>query len=327
MRTPVEVRIDVSEAMPGAGALETAATVYLPDYLGPNVSVMFAFPGGGYSRRYYDIEWPAIAGYSQARYHASRGLVFVACDHLGVGGSSVPDLARLSYEILADANHLTVAAVVEMLRSGSLATDVPAAEPGQMVGIGQSMGGCLLVVQQARHLTFDAIAVMGFSAIHTVIPTPPGQPPFPMPIVPRGTPVTALNPERSAEEWMYAHHSEDEEPALLAAEREVKTRGAAGDGNGRSRYPWVSVTVPTCALTMMSPACIVAEAAAIDVPVLVIAGERDTLPDPKAESPAYARAPCVELFILERSAHMHNFARTRERLWARLDEFAREPAA
>src|SRR2546427_469009 len=38
------------------------------------------------------------------------------------------------------------------------------------IGIGQSMGGCLTVVMQGRHATFDAIAPLGYSAIHTVLP-------------------------------------------------------------------------------------------------------------------------------------------------------------
>ncbi len=323
MRAPVEVRVDVSAAMPGAGAPQTATTVYLPEDLTGRTPVIVAFPGGGYSRRYYDIWWPGVAGYSQARYHAGRGTVFVACDHLGVGDSSVPDLARLTYEQLAHANHLTTAAVLQRLRSGSLAADVPALDVRPAVGVGQSMGGCLLVVQQATHSTFDGIAVLGFSAIQTVTPTRPGQPSLQVPAVPRGAPVRALNPARSVEGWMYAHHWEDEDPALLAAARDSLERRAAGDREGWGRFPWVSVTVPTCALTMMSPGCIADEAAAVDVPVVLVAGERDTMPDPQAEPPAYVRSPRVELFILERSAHMHNFARTRVRLWARIDEFAR----
>ena len=72
---------------------------------------------------------PGAQGGGQAGWHAERGWIFVACDHLGVGDSSLADPAVL--------------------------------------GIGQSMGGCLTVVQQARHESYDGVGVLGYSAIHT----------------------------------------------------------------------------------------------------------------------------------------------------------------
>jgi alpha-beta hydrolase superfamily lysophospholipase len=73
---------------------------------------------------------------------------------------------------------------------------------------------------------------------------------------------------------------------------------------------------------MMTPGAVAAEAAAIEVPVLVGCGERDTVPDPWMEPSAYRGSRDVAVFVVERMAHMHNFARTREHLWERLDRFA-----
>ena len=53
------------------------------------------------------------------------------------------------------------------------------------IGIGQSMGGCLTVVQQGRYHCYDGIGVLGYSAVHTHPPTAPGTPPLVMPWVPR----------------------------------------------------------------------------------------------------------------------------------------------
>ena len=50
-----------------------------------------------------------------------------------------------------------------------------------MLGIGQSMGGCLTVVQQGRYHCDHGIAVLGYSVVHTHIPVAPGEPPIVVP--------------------------------------------------------------------------------------------------------------------------------------------------
>ena len=66
-----------------------------------------------------------------------------------------------------------------------------------------------------------------------------------------------------------------------------------------------------------------AEAAAVSVPVFVGVGERDVCPDPRAEPRAYANSADITVHIVPRMAHMHNFAGTRELLWARLEHWTR----
>ena len=68
---------------------------------------------------------------------------------------------------------------------------------------------------------------------------------------------------------------------------------------------------------MLSPGYTKTEAAAVDVPVFVGLGERDTAPDPHCEPSAYPNSTDVSLLICDRMAHMHNFATTRHRLWDR----------
>src|SRR5690606_10262756 len=84
---------------------------------------------------------------------------------------------------------------------------------------------------------------------------------------------------------------------------------------------WGSATVPPCAITMMSPGAIAAEAAAVEVPVFVGVGERDTCPDPHAEPSAFRRSRDVTVCIVPAMAHMHNFAGTRQQLWERLQRW------
>jgi hypothetical protein len=59
-------------------------------------------------------------------------------------------------------------------------------------------------------------------------------------------------------------------------------------------------------------------AKAVDVPVFLGLGERDTAPRPYDEPRYYPASADITLFLLPRSAHCHNFASTRTRLWDRL---------
>ena len=159
----VDVEVDVTEAADLGESVRTKATVVLPDSadLTDQPIVCLGFPGGGYGRHYYTFDMPGSDGGGQAGWHAERGWIFVGCDHLGVGESSLPDPNRLVYKNVAAANHETVQQVLRRLGDGSLAQGFPAVRNPVVLGIGQSMGGCLTVVQQARHNTFDGIGVLG----------------------------------------------------------------------------------------------------------------------------------------------------------------------
>lgn len=287
MTTRTDIRV------PLESGLETAVTIVAPD--DPNGRVLFGFPGGGYNRHYYDLSLPG--GYSQAQWHAARGWTVVCCDHLGVGESSQPDPESLTFEVLADANQETVEWVVDHL---DLA--------GPVVGMGQSMGGCLLVVQQARHQVFDAIAILGFSAVHTVLPLPEGGLDIP----------PGLSMEESilltTKALSYAFHYSD-------VPQEIVQEDIAGFPLRTGAPAWASASVPPAAASMLDPGVIAKEAAVVDVPVLVVAGEIDVNMDLPAEAAAYASAAKVETMLLPRAAHMHNFASTRQLLWERLDEW------
>ena len=51
-------------------------------------AVLVCFPGGGMTRRYFDLPVP---GYSFARYAADHGFLIVLADHPGTGDSDAPD--------------------------------------------------------------------------------------------------------------------------------------------------------------------------------------------------------------------------------------------
>ena len=314
----VERHIDVTHATELDGPLETVVTVFTPEpeqLLDPPV-VIFGYPGGGYGRGYYAIEHPGFSGYNQAAHHVARGAIVVACDHLGVGDSSRPDLADLTFENIAAANHATVIEVMQALEIGDAVPGLGPVRGARMVGMGQSMGGGLLVVQQGNHATFDAIAVLGFSAIQVVLPTPPGHGGVDHVTAERGERVEELDLSVPTDVFRYGFHLDDVPAELVDADL---------DGYPvREQAPmWGSSGIPSCAVTMTSPGAVAPEAARIEVPVFIAAGERDVIPDLHAEPASYGASPDVTVYELAGSAHMHNFARTREVLWDRLDGWIR----
>ena len=70
--------------------------------------------------------------------------------------------------------------------------------------------------------------------------------------------------------------------------------------------------------SMITPGVVAHEAAAIASPILVAAGERDVVPDLRAEAGAYAACTDLTLVEIPTMAHMHNMAGTRQLLWDRL---------
>ena len=274
-------------------------------------------PGGGYSRGYFDMRFAGHAGYSQAAHHVARGLVVVSIDHLGVGDSTPEICDELRIEDIAIANNAAVESISQRLREGDVVSGYPPVDIGLRIGMGQSMGGGVAIIMAGRHRTFDALAVLGYSAIHTVLPQ------------------RRVEDEQYVENFDYSRDDAPETFSLRAASEavpeflfpffydDVPTDIVAIDTAGG--YPirdvapvFGSKTLPLCVIAMLSPGYVEREAAEVAVPIFVGLGERDTAPDPRAEPAAYRASPDITMFICQRMAHMHNFASTREVLWDRI---------
>jgi len=354
-----ELSIDVTEAVQLGIQAHTAANVYLPD--APVVErpiVCFAFPGGGYNRRYYALNLDDEVG-GQATFHTRRGWIFVACDHIGVGDSTVPEGNVLTYENVARANQAAVNTVMEKLEQGTLSPSIAPVTDAVKLGIGQSMGGCFTIILQGQHAPFDGIALLGYSAAHTTVPPAPGKPPLPWPWIVRGSDpdqpivvnkaamaratrdfdegkslVAGGKEEDHTVDWTSLVHRLQQN--LAAAGKEHPYRWAfhyddvpadlvvtdlnAKNADGSLPY-WRSQTAPLCAVQMVTPGTVAPEAAAITVPVMVASGERDVVPQPKNEPLAFHSSSDVTVYICPRMGHMHNFASTRQLFWARLHQW------
>jgi pimeloyl-ACP methyl ester carboxylesterase len=321
----MDLRVDVSTAPGVPGSAQVAVTLCLPaaDRMGDRPIVCFAKPGGGFSRGYYTEPLPGHDLPAQAQWHAERGWIFVSVDPVGVGDSST-DMAveDLDYTVVTAAAHAAEQEILAQLTQGSLSAGVPRIEQPVVLGMGQSMGGSLAVVQQGRYHAWDGIAVLGFSAVHTH-PAAAGVPAVRMPWrvrekLPAGVPAVLNGTTGVAREAMAAVNRRlffhDDLGEMLI--EELLAHPAAD----QPPRPWQSRTLPLGVISRcLTPGVIAPEAAAIEVPVLVALGERDVIADPKGEPRAYLSASSVDLFICPRMGHMHNFATTRELLWQRID--------
>ncbi len=312
----LRVPVQVSKAPGGRG--HVTATLHLPDVVPDRPTVVFALPGGGYSRGYFDMHFQGRTGYSQAEHHTAAGIVLVAMDHLGVGDSSTDANDTIVIEDIAAANDEAVREIVRRLRAGEIDPSWPRIEPGFVVGTGQSMGGGVTIIMQGRHRTYDAISPLGYSAVQAVLPL--RQPEMRQGIktmfshFKRSTPPHELSVPHTSErigDFLHPFHWDDVPQDIVDADL------AGGYPLRESPPAWGSRTVPRCVVGMMARDYVIEEAAVIDVPVFFGEGERDVSEDPWQESARFPKVRDFTLFVCPQMAHMHNFATTRLELWER----------
>ncbi|MDE2595814.1 MAG: hypothetical protein KGL44_02940 [Sphingomonadales bacterium] len=335
----VSLTIDVSHALGLGEPAHIAVRVVLPDpaLLGARPTVCFAKPGGGYTGGYFTCDLPGPATGNQAAFHAARGWIVVASDNLGSGNSSNHAPHLLGFTQATAAARAAEEEVLLRLANGVLAEGYPPVTQPLRLGIGQSTGGALTLVQQARFESFDGIALLGFSALHNHPPTPPGERPVVTPWFARDLPADApggvinagaLRTEggTGGSPWAslaWSFHYDDVPADVIEQDLAHYEAIAAGQPDApRDPAPWLSYTTPhEAARFTLTPGTVAPEAAAVRVPVLCAMGERDLVVDPPGESRAFRSSPSVDLFVCPRMGHMHNFAGTRSLFWERIHRF------
>lgn len=308
---PVEIHeLHVATPGPDGQAWELATTVFLPPpgalAAGPDVLVLL--PGAAYSRGYFNLPVP---GFSQAMYHAGRGNIIVTVDPLGVGQSSAADGASAADAVAA--LDTAVGHIAEGLRAGTLLPGLGPVAFGVITGAGQSLGGHLLTAAQAAHGTFKGIALLGSSVVGTQFPLPGG-----------GSTTSAAEADFGyLFHWGEAPQVDPttvptDQASLVGADVAIGLPMRTGDA------PWASRSIPGYVAEVIEAAT--SRAAEVTCPVLLAAGERDVTHPLADEAAAFTHASGVDTFLLPESAHMHNFAATREELWKRVDVFVHHAA-
>jgi hypothetical protein len=272
-----------------------AAWVFLPRTLEPGAvqPVALCLHGGGYDKRYFHIEAAGHDGYSMCRYFADRGVIAIGIDCLGNADSSPAEAAdRITSRTLANAHALAAGAIADHLRQGTLDPEIPALPRLTYAGIGHSLGGMLVTVQQALHRSFDRVAILGWSQIGLALPPEALKPVF------DSTGTYAY----SSPALRKAFHLADVPAGVLACPAETEVRPVsltlAAEASDRPEIRKLAET--------------------IDVPIFIGVGEYDTSPSPREEPACYGAADDITFFRLAGSAHCHNFASTRTLLWDRL---------
>jgi alpha-beta hydrolase superfamily lysophospholipase len=300
---------------PAGGAAFVATTVAVPplEALPTRPVLVFAYPGGGYSREYFDLRVPGHGdAYSMLAAMAANGIVGVASDHLGTGESSPrPSDGRSGTSSIVAANHAAAEIVMERLRAGRLRAALPAVNPGLVVGLGHSMGSGLVTTQQEAFADFDALVLLGRSVGATEVPAPP-----------------TAEDRRAAWKALALQYAEIEASAEVVAGGLRQARLTPWQ---RFLYHWDDVPDDVVAFgeTILTtfPVDVARElggpdgrnvraAAVVDVPILLGFGERDVSRSPADEAGNYPSARSVDVTVVPRSGHAHNFATTRSTLWA-----------
>jgi pimeloyl-ACP methyl ester carboxylesterase len=297
--------IDVSSALPfNPEPAALAATVW-PAPHGRPTAVLVCWPGGSYSRQYWDMRLDGFEGYSFAQHLAARGFTVVAIDPLGVGDSSRPeDVDAVTLETMAAA----ASEAVRTVRAEFAGEDLP------VIGVGHSLGACLTIVEQALFSSYDAVVNLGFTHGAKITHTP----------------ATADDAGRAAldlaidqakgffpDEWDdgYALAPRAPNHAWLH-DPDVPREIIAEDDRRASAWPRQSYVGALLAGHSAS------YAAQVTVPVLVGFGEHDVPEHPHDDVGFYGASHDVTLVVLPGSAHCHNFAGTRTVLWDRLADWA-----
>jgi pimeloyl-ACP methyl ester carboxylesterase len=293
------IRIDTTALVqiPGLeGHASVSARLVAPPLgeLGPRPIVLFCFPGGSFSKDYFDMAGGDGEPFSFAQAMAHRGLVSVLIDHLGVGASTHPaDGYLLHPDVVADANVEAVRQIAARLADGSLGYG-PLADFAA-VGVGHSMGAMLTAIAQARRRPFSAVAILGSAPFgHAQI--------LPAPLRP-----IAEAPDRARRE--IARRMRDAGlPAYVepqdVAQAPLLFAGVPQDGLDAMSAARTNL-IRVCGLFAVVPQAWAPDAARIETPVLLAFGDRDLRQDLSGVGAFFSRSREVRRITLADTGHMH----------------------
>jgi pimeloyl-ACP methyl ester carboxylesterase len=289
---------DSGVALPGEGRLEMAVDIHFPKQLVEPAVMLVCLPGGGISRRYFDLQSPEShdVSFSFARHMTARGFIVALVDHLGIGDSSRPkDGYALSSDVLsqaADHVHGAIRAQVQAQYGNAFAHPFS-------IGVGHSMGGMITVLQQAQHHTHEAIVLLGFSTR--------GLPEYvPQPLHGLARDPVALRAQLAA----HARQMFKEEPyprLQPTAESREMFAGDRADARGVAALKLAGdePVLPVPGFHAILPDNVAPEAASIDVPVFVAVGELDIVGPPGEVTRAFERSRAVVSYVMPNTGHCH----------------------
>jgi hypothetical protein len=311
-----DLSFDVTSALPPGSADQgwlSATVVADPEALTDRPVVVLAIPGGSYHRRYWDLQPPGRDGYSKAAYLAERGIIFIAQDYFGGGDSSRPaDGDFIGLEVQADVAHNVFLQVTERVGKGTLIDGIPPLPEAVFVGIGQSLGGFITMIQQGKYADYPGVGIFGASPF--LISGIRDQPDWEsMSTGERRGWLMKANARQSGLTELPMYHG-----APRAGFRGIFHVPDVPDDLFRYDEDECHTLIPRMSgIDGMTPGLAKPFAERIAQPVFLAFGAIDVSADPHREPAGYPASSDITLAVIPDMAHMHNFADTRTRLWDR----------
>jgi pimeloyl-ACP methyl ester carboxylesterase len=267
------------------------------------------------SRRYFDLDVAGQSGaFSMACFLAEAGHLVVTVDPPGVGESDSPDDGyALTPEVVADVLAAAVQTIeADIRRNGVAAAELGPTEPRATIGLGHSAGALLVACQQARHRSYDALALLGFSG-------------------------SGLPGVLNDEELRYAGRPEAlaHDVARLARARfgdplPQWSNSSAGEFDPDAVTSEVDVALAGASsrllalvgMTAIVPGSIQPELDELSVPIFAALGEHDLAGTLDALPHQLPACGDLTLFLLAGAGHNHNVAPNRQALWRRATRWA-----
>jgi pimeloyl-ACP methyl ester carboxylesterase len=318
--TRAVLRVSVSDVAP-PGCKELALEVISPAGArqGAPPAVLFCFPGGGMSRRYFDL---AVPGYSFAEFARRHGFLVVLADHPGVGDSDAPDDGwTLTPRVVASVEAAAVDRAVALLRAGDV-DGVPALpSTAAVIGVGHSMGAELLIHQQARGGGYDGIVLLGWSG--------QGLPEYLEEADRAIAELDRTDPAAFAAALVASarRRHDDPFPVLRRGSSELLVKSVMPDDVHQAL---VDVRAPLLAVVghaSLIPGSTRQDSATVGVPVFLGVGENDIATGHRLIPSEFPASRDITLFVLEGAGHNQNVEPGRHELWERVTSWADQLAS
>ena len=198
----------------------------------------------------------------------------------------------------------------------TLVAGIPPLSDARYIGIGQSLGGFITMMQQGKYGDFAAIGIFGASPI--VIAN-----------IPDHRRLDGLSQEERRQAIMADNARTSgvpELPMYHGAPREnfkgiFHVLDVADDLVAYDEAQCHTLISRVTGTDGMTPGISKEFADRIEVPVFLAFGASDVSADPHAEPTGYPSSPDVTVVVTPDMAHMHNFADTREQLWRRFEKW------
>ena len=311
------LHIEAGVTLTGLAAPRMSLEVLAPARLAESAVVLVCLPGGGMTRRYWDLPDQGGARFSFAQAMVARGFVVVMLDYLGIGDSDRPeDGWQLTPELLTVANSQVVDVVLRRLREGRLDAQWPALPELRSIGVGHSMGAMMTVLHQASSAPHAAIAVLGFSTRGLPQYLPPQAP---------GQDHSRLRGEAvSLARLMFDGQAYPSPVRKSMSGTDLYAGAAADPGGAVAIRAAMTHLLAVPALTSMLPGNVAAEAAAITVPVFIGLGERDMAGPTHAVPANFPASQDITLHVLPGAGHSHLLFAARAGLYRRFAAWAQD---